>query len=184
MLATCQPNVSNKSANLSVHYQEHVSHRSATYISNMSATYQPHVSHMSATYQSHVNQGCRKLVLLVPDNIFGWTKWNLDEKILDIWWHILSHSDMIIGQIVQWLLNTLSTWVLNIDKMMRIMPFCRIFDIRSMLDKSVVKNAVSDNNKKFCSPGWKTNFGMQSKNDPKKFDKLQIRPYLLTFSIQ
>ena len=35
--------------------------------------------------------------------------------------------------------------------MIRIMPFCRVFDIRSMLDKLVVKIAVSDK-KKICSP--------------------------------
>ena len=35
------------------------------------------------------------------------------------------------------------TLVLNIGNMMRIMPFCRVFDIRSLLDKSVVKNTVS-----------------------------------------
>ena len=39
------------------------------------------------------------------------------------------------------------TWVLNIGNMMRIMHFCRDFDILSMLDKSLVKNAVSDQKK-------------------------------------
>ena len=49
----------------------------------------------------------------------GWTKWDVDEKILDILWQeqrnlvllwhdYWTHCPMIIGHIVQWLLDTLS----------------------------------------------------------------------------